>query len=700
MAALSFNEVAQRMASATRTIEKGQSKLLLATGCTAEEESTTSLPPSDQTTRSVKVDDGGAQATMADDTSTPPYPTEGNRKADPTKPLLIKDRDAKAVYDALGQWTRPVPGPKAKIQAALDDTFAAYHTTGARPVPPHPAPGSGISACRDRHVDITVNIPGEMPNRVFTLLPGTIAAVLLASGAPNEVAFMCRKFFVAMNHFEADKSTKETAGTTMAISNGRLFAEGSNMNYACGVNTPAVWLPTPRWVRLPPVLQLWSGHGSWYAKTTRGLYAWGHNGQMYQNAAKMGVRFDHQYVKYPVFIDIAQTGFTPEVIDVHVFDECTLIRTPSGWIFSGERDPFRSAGGVLDANSPTHAADDSVDEPLLYKDSDLAPAWAHADSWHAIGPMGLVAVHGPKVSMFGVVSDAMQDDYSDSDEDIDDNGWEEPERPPLSVEIPHGKSVVKIIGEDRRLFILCDDKTCYVIGHNSQGSLGLEDFQDTSVRVPIVLPFPVDDVIHKNNQTVFVSEGKVLVCGSNTYGQLSHTRDENSDSETDSPTTDSDSDSESTNLFGSTTSSSVVVDYLSDVVSPTPLDFPSVDPPDGVVMSGEVLFVRTVGGDWFSRGERDFGMLGSGPAHGLSGDIAPELAALGWSRVIIDSAESILCSSDFGIFFVGKEDIRACGANESGQLGVATDSKVVFTPQRVIRLTDYLPSPTPMVKVR
>ncbi len=121
----------------------------------------------------------------------------------------------------------------------------------------------------------TVNIPGVLPNTVYTLMAHTIRAIIGAVDASfdSKLALfaLCRKFYLVEREYEQNKRVFVDDEATVTLDCGRLYAEG-NM-FMKPTHEPA----PPLLIRMPPVLAVWHTEKSWIAKTSRGMYAWGEN---------------------------------------------------------------------------------------------------------------------------------------------------------------------------------------------------------------------------------------------------------------------------------------------------------------------------------------------------------------------------------------------------------------------------------------
>ncbi len=201
-----------------------------------------------------------------------------------------------------------------------------FYNTGAK------APG--FAADRDRPVSVTVDIPGPepIPNRLFTTMFSTIVTVLIRADVdattPQVLFFLCRKFHMAKNAFERDRQTVIFASwvgrITSTLYNGRMFISGNNRAGQTGTGSQARVVPV-RWVRAPPVTDVWHYCAAMFVNTERGLYAFGYN-----NRGRLGVgHAKNVFRPSRVLID-------GPVMEVAPFNDTTFIRTDAGWFGCGD----------------------------------------------------------------------------------------------------------------------------------------------------------------------------------------------------------------------------------------------------------------------------------------------------------------------------------------------------------------------------
>ncbi len=118
---------------------------------------------------------------------------------------------------------------------------------------------SGIRTIRIKQgpvVDKTVDIEGELPNAIYTLIPSTIVAILKAASVPEDCHFICHKFLRVLNAHRKSRKALKQGGTYVTLDDGRVYTRGNNLGGRCGVGHPDAHLSVDHWVRLPPVKDL------------------------------------------------------------------------------------------------------------------------------------------------------------------------------------------------------------------------------------------------------------------------------------------------------------------------------------------------------------------------------------------------------------------------------------------------------------
>jgi alpha-tubulin suppressor-like RCC1 family protein len=179
-------------------------------------------------------------------------------------------------------------------------------------------------------------------------------------------------------------------------------------------------------------------------------------------------------------------------------------------------------------------------------------------------------------------------------------------------------------GADHTLILMIDGSV-YACGEGSFGQLGLESDPLKSVNphpTKVNLPHPVKDISAGNTHSIFLTiDGKVYVCGNNSFGQLG----------------------------GSMLSQS----------TPTILDFPHYI--TSITTSGYHNAAITVDGELYTWGLNTYGQLGTG-SHGTN-IITPTRIVLSYrvSEVATGNEHTAIMSED-GLVYT-------CGQGLYGQLG-------------------------------
>lgn len=127
--------------------------------------------------------------------------------------------------------------------------------------------GLSISSSYDHVVSETCDINGRLPNRIFTLSPGTLAAIINhithSIGTKETFPSICRKFFRVANELQ-ERQEQVSCGTrdlSASLYLGRLYSH--SLSHA-----------SLTWVRLPPAVQVWPTTEGCVIETTSGLYTW------------------------------------------------------------------------------------------------------------------------------------------------------------------------------------------------------------------------------------------------------------------------------------------------------------------------------------------------------------------------------------------------------------------------------------------
>ncbi len=389
-----------------------------------------------------------------------------------------------------------------------------------------------FSADCDRPVDVSVNIQGDIPNRIFTTMLSTITATLsradIAVESRQVLWFACKKFYQARQLYDSDSSVHEytyhdgnfnvTRTTAITLHHGRLHAEGNNTYGQCGMiggvpdndeqanvhdrqadydddyDIPVeIFIKSPRLIRLPPVLQLWHCEGSWYALTSRGLYSWGAN-----EWCQLGTGKSQPHIFSPTRVELHDANdriiTSTRIYDIIAIENLCIIRSNHGWFGCG-----RNTQGQLGLGH----SEPTVPSPKPILNSDSVTHWTH--KWgQTIGwtPSGPLACGGNWDGQCGVGDEAESVTILT------------PVALPQSIA---GRVNSVTIAVHASVFYQ-SGRSCFVCGRPDL--TGIDAPPRTKLATPIELPFPVDDLVTDRSTTLFRSGDTVLACGKNKYGRL------------------------------------------------------------------------------------------------------------------------------------------------------------------------------------
>ncbi len=314
-----------------------------------------------------------------------------------------------------------------------------------------------------------MNIKGVLPNAIFTLAPSPTSALLFATKTHDNptsiptLAFLCAKFFTVWRDQETETYTD--CGTDVDLCGSRLFARGSNVHGGCCVSPLThAFLTKPAWIRLPPVLSVYWGEGSWLANTTRGLYAWGRN-----DSNRLGNA--PQIIEKPILI------MTDHVTSVWCFDYVTIIGTKTSWVAFGN-----DMVDVIKYNVAGPGAS-------WYSHHMAVFAWTAdgrvlAGGWNECGQLGAGQSVGWTVS------------------------------PLTPVALPDGVKgrVDRIYTEGSSTFFFVGTR-CFACGYNNHGQLGV-GIEGHDIITPTEVPLPVSDVATFGSTTIFTTpDRQFMICG-------------------------------------------------------------------------------------------------------------------------------------------------------------------------------------------
>ncbi len=359
-----------------------------------------------------------------------------------------------------------------------------------------------ISSSYTRKVSVTVNIPGKLPNTVYTLPVHLIRAIigLADRSSQKELFAICQKFMIAEREYQQDKHAFSSNGTTLTLHGGRLYVEGNNSvgQRAAEPEGKASEeeVTGPRLIRLPPVLHVWHGVDRWFAKTAWGLYACGQN-----KFSELGVSgAGSTPARVPIVNRIGtpsqatitsiptSSGPAVDVLDIIVLSRRTLFRTAACWFACGLNICGRLGVGHVSR---------IVEAPTPVLGSGRVTRWGFGDTMFAWTNTRLLSCGDNRHGQCGVGST---------------EGTITTLTPVALPEDVKGR-VDQVVFDDFGTFIQCG-RRCFGCGENT-GRLGVES-DDEDVRTPIELPVPVDQIITCGDLTVIRSGDTLLGCGENT----------------------------------------------------------------------------------------------------------------------------------------------------------------------------------------
>ncbi|KAG9397202.1 Regulator of chromosome condensation (RCC1) repeat [Carpediemonas membranifera] len=340
-------------------------------------------------------------------------------------------------------------------------------------------------------IDVTINTPladgEELPDTIFTLMPGTIVAILHHAEVPS-VQFICKKFYHCA--MEEDKASEDYdfEATRLRLYHGRLYTSGNNLAGQCGAEPDTPWLCDFHWVRLPPVLDLASAGNATFAYTSQGIFAWGSN-----THGRLGIGSHH----------VSDTCSAPRRVQldgirlVRPYERVTLFFTQTA-IFAAGWNKFGTAGvgstkhhiiATPERVSVSGWVDEvwSFDRVTFFRTRKGLFACGH----NLNGALALGADEMP-----GLVDRVIPS--------------------PVLVPLPPDIRVTDVRHSGHSTFFL-SGRRCFVAGANEFGQLGCEH----SVELPLTeLELPVDDLISACGSTVLRSGCQLFACGSNIFSRF------------------------------------------------------------------------------------------------------------------------------------------------------------------------------------
>ncbi len=340
-----------------------------------------------------------------------------------------------------------------------------------------------------RKVTKTTDIAGRLPNAVYTLPPHILQAIVgraeLSAATRMALVAEGKKFYLAHRQYDSSKEVFVDETTTITLDCGRLYAEGNNEEGQCGIGSEKPEVTGPRLIRLPPVLQVWCGHGRWFAKTTLGLYGWGEN---FFGCLGLG---NDDLIDQPLRVPIDS-----DVLHVYQTHDQSFFRTSSGWLGCGGNYCGQlGLGHTDDITTPTpipgsegvtrRAGNDRVNFTFAFTDG------------------GLLASGDNRNGQCGVGA---------SDDDITTFT-------PIALPDNVKGRVDRVVCTTVSSFFIAG-RRCFTAGSNRHGELGIGSDEEI-IRTPIELPVPVDDITSNDEVTIIRSGDTLLACGNNRRRQIS-----------------------------------------------------------------------------------------------------------------------------------------------------------------------------------
>ncbi|KAG9394829.1 hypothetical protein J8273_0036 [Carpediemonas membranifera] len=212
----------------------------------------------------------------------------------------------------------------------------------------------------------TLDIEGDLPDTLYTLMPGTIWGILMHAGADpgldsrtvgdRILPFLCRKTFrtFAVANRPGQRHTKGGASMRATWFNGKLFTHGDNISGEAGTGTLS---SNKRWslVRVPPVVHFHTAEygRSSFAVTPKGLFVFGQN-----LTGELGL--DAREIRTPTLVPFSSAPAVSEyeqslgpwrksrlVQTIAAHCRRTIIATPVGLVTAGDNRFTRSVFGAL-----------------------------------------------------------------------------------------------------------------------------------------------------------------------------------------------------------------------------------------------------------------------------------------------------------------------------------------------------------------
>ncbi|KAG9395517.1 endodeoxyribonuclease RusA family protein [Carpediemonas membranifera] len=342
----------------------------------------------------------------------------------------------------------------------------------------------------------TVDIKGDLPDALYTMVPFTIAACMFAGGVDPAAFMLCRKTFLVRSSVASPSLRRRIDGAQFIVLSPRLFACGNNTLGQCTGSFGRAWVDRPLWIRVPPVgnaHSIYYGYGSTFAITKGGVYSWGSNLTKKLGRGDLGSQLvtNPGRVKLPAGTD---------TIHVHPMDWSTFFQTTRGWYACGA-----NGWGQLGLGHD----DKRVVEPApIHTPFTLTGVFSReSGTWFLAGNNRVLACGKNIAGRLGI-NDTTGKIRALTEVDL-----------PLDRSSGSGDSVETIVADGYSCMFVTNRGT-WVCGSNKYGALGLDGFEET-VPAPRKLSFDVTSaVLNAGSSAMLRSDGAILVGGNNSKHHL------------------------------------------------------------------------------------------------------------------------------------------------------------------------------------
>ncbi|KAG9390003.1 Regulator of chromosome condensation (RCC1) repeat [Carpediemonas membranifera] len=398
-----------------------------------------------------------------------------------------------------------------------------------------------------------------------------ILASIMHSADDPTLGFLCKKMLEAKNRL--DQCQWNVEGLFIAQCDGKLWLRGNNTTGQTGSGSTAVWQVGFQRIHIPRVESIVVSAGSVFVDTCRGVYAWGNNAH-----GKLGVN------------STDPTIFTPRKVDLPSRCDVTVLSSQHSTLFSAPGNGIFIAGLA----APIQHRDDvpvSFIRPTYIPGTATAfKMWTDSESTAIFQtPQALMAYGHIDGGRLGISPDTTETHTMGTISVVS-----------APIPVPDGMTVETVVMTPDNVFILTDQCRCLVSGTNKHGQLGLQHARP--INTPELLPFNVESVVSSEEASIFISSGKTMVVGDNTYHQLPIA--------------------------------------VQSTLVPTEVQLPS-GAPFRVFLAKRAMFLHRNDGRWVVRGDNARGRLG---IH------TNDLVATEWCEISMFNVHEILADGDDHIF--------------------------------------------------